>query len=161
VEHKALIEKKQRASETLVATAAEPRARESTYSWATPERDAALAALLSSGVTVKHACGKLGIPVSSYYDRRRCDEPFAVAVHDALSEYEHGLVSRIDAAGNDPKLWKALAFILENRFPKKWGKAARVELTGKDGGPIKVVAVDVVMRVKAALAAADRDDGET
>ena len=34
--------------------------------------------------------------------------------------------------------WRAAAFILERRFPDDYGK--RSEVTGKDGGPVKVEA---------------------
>lgn len=37
--------------------------------------------------------------------------------------------------------WQALAFMLERKWPNKWGKKEKVEAavqhTGKDGGPIQ------------------------
>ena len=44
------------------------------------------------------------------------------------------LVSQITLQA--PKDWRAAAFILERRFPDDYGK--RSEVTGKDGGPVKV-----------------------
>lgn len=35
--------------------------------------------------------------------------------------------------------WRADAWLLERRNPQEYGRATRLELTGKDGGPIEVV----------------------
>ena len=44
------------------------------------------------------------------------------------------LVSQITLQA--PTDWRAAAFLLERRFPDDYGK--RSEVTGKDGGPVKV-----------------------
>ena len=44
------------------------------------------------------------------------------------------LVSQITLQA--PTDWRAAAFLLERRFPEDYGK--RTEVTGKDGGPVKV-----------------------
>ena len=46
------------------------------------------------------------------------------------------LVSQITLQA--PTDWRAAAFLLERRFPDDYGK--RSEITGKDGGPVKVEA---------------------
>jgi hypothetical protein len=54
---------------------------------------------------------------------------------------DHGedqLLQNIINAGKLPQHWQANAWILERRYPHKWGKIDRQEITGKDGGAIVV-----------------------
>lgn len=53
------------------------------------------------------------------------------------SEVLHlGLVTR--AAREDVRQWGAAAWLLERRFPERWGRRDQVEHTGRGGGPIEV-----------------------
>jgi hypothetical protein len=138
------------------------RARGTTPYWCTPDRVDALCVMLSKGITITHACSGLGINRSEFYAWKNADDDFRCRVNAALGEYENSLLARIDAAGNQPKEWKALTWLLEKRFPKKYGDRKRVELTGKNGQPLRVHAsVDIIERVKRAIAAAEQDDGES
>jgi hypothetical protein len=60
---------------------------------------------------------------------------FSDAVKKALAESESADLRRIERAGADQ--WQAAAWRLERRFPDRWGRQ-RVEVTGKDGGPLEV-----------------------
>ena len=61
---------------------------------------------------------------------------FFDAVSRAKADSALRLVSQITLQA--PTDWRAAAFLLERRFPDDYGK--RSELTGKDGGPVKVEA---------------------
>ena len=60
------------------------------------------------------------------------------------------------------KDWKAAAWRLERRAPKRWGYKQRVELTGEEGGPIAlshtfVEALDAVYGPRSSLVEEDGD----
>ena len=59
---------------------------------------------------------------------------FFDAVERAKADSALRLVSQITLQA--PTDWRAAAFMLERRFPDDYGK--RTEITGKDGGPVKV-----------------------
>jgi hypothetical protein len=66
------------------------------------------------------------------------EEPFATfadSVEGALAEAELRDVIRLDKAGDED--WRAVAWKLERRNPKRWGRCEHLELTGADGGPIR------------------------
>ena len=54
----------------------------------------------------------------------------------AIADSAEVLLNQIRVKAYDD--WRAAAFILERRFPDDYGK--RSEVTGKDGGPVKVEA---------------------
>lgn len=61
---------------------------------------------------------------------------FMLRVEEAEANVEHGLVKSLvfdEDARPEDKRW-----FLERRWNKRYGKNARVELTGKDGGPVEV-----------------------
>lgn len=61
---------------------------------------------------------------------------FLEAVETAEAESEAALAARITQAA--PRDWKAAAFILERKYPKRWGKREEVTQTqqGPGGGPV-------------------------
>ena len=59
---------------------------------------------------------------------------FSDTVSRARADSALRLVSQITLQA--PTDWRAAAFLLERRFPDDYGK--RSEVTGKDGGPVKV-----------------------
>jgi hypothetical protein len=63
---------------------------------------------------------------------------FMQAVENAIASSIVEDVAIIRKAGN--KHWQARAWMLERRAPKEWGRQERVEMTGKDGGPIEISA---------------------
>ena len=61
---------------------------------------------------------------------------FVDAVQNAQAAAESedlGLIGKASKSG----AWQASAWRLERKFPNKWGHKARVEVTGKEGEPIK------------------------
>lgn len=79
-------------------------------------------------------------------DREQTDElaTFAVEVRAAESELETSMIAHIRAASEgDRPDWRAAAWLLERRFPDRWGRSTRVEVAGKDGAPILLGGVDL------------------
>ena len=67
-----------------------------------------------------------------------------------------GLIQKAAADGT----WQAAAWYLERSAPKRWGRRANVELTGKDGGAVQVEAVsaeELEAKVREILGGADDD----
>lgn len=59
---------------------------------------------------------------------------FYLDVEEAETSVESTMVGLIIAGSNEDLRW-----FLERRYPRRWGKmATRIEVTGADGGPVKV-----------------------
>lgn len=56
------------------------------------------------------------------------------AIKRAIDYSEASIITQIKAHGK--KQWTALAWLAERRWPKRWAKVERRELSGPDGGPI-------------------------
>jgi hypothetical protein len=68
------------------------------------------------------------------------EEPYASfseALDIAEAEVETTTVGVIEKAAKAGD-WKAAAYLLENRGPRRWSRTTRLEHTGKDGGPIEL-----------------------
>lgn len=81
---------------------------------------------------------------------------FVEAIERAWAESEIRDVHAIGKATEHS--WQAAAWRLERRFPKRWGRQERVEVSGPDGGPI---AVDVQTLDLAKLSTAELQALET
>lgn len=80
---------------------------------------------------------------------------FLQAVKQAQAEAEVKAVELITLAGQ--KTFKALAWRLERKFPERWGRRSRHEITGADGGPVEMRTwLDLY---KELVQEADRDEG--
>lgn len=64
------------------------------------------------------------------------------AVDLALADFEHGAVLGIMKASTTQ--WQAGAWLLERKFPDRYGMRNRTEITGANGGPIQLVDVKVM-----------------
>ena len=76
----------------------------------------------------------------------------------AQADAEQAALLNLNAAAQEPKHWMASAWFLERRFPDRWAKRTKTELTGKDGGPVQhQVAVLMVSpdKLNAAMALAE------
>jgi len=60
---------------------------------------------------------------------------FFSAVKKGLADGEMAAAARINVASQNT--WQAAAWLLERRFPEKWGSRHRLEHTGKNGGPVE------------------------
>ena len=97
---------------------------------------------INAGLTFRLTCARAGVTYTTFYNWLEKGEAaksgvlreFFDAVERAKADSALRLVSQITLQA--PTDWRAAAFILERRFPDDYGK--RSEITGKDGGPVKV-----------------------
>jgi len=113
----------------------------------TQEKQDQLCNFLREGNHIIPACAYTGLGSSTYYKYMAlADEPnppqwaveFADAVKKARAEAELRNVQQIQKAATEPKHWTASAWFLERSYPKRWGRQARLEVTGPEGGPIRL-----------------------
>ena len=86
------------------------------------------------------------------YDWMKADPEFRAIIDDARDAWSRAHVEYVAQAAD----WKARTWLLERRLPKEY--AAMTKHAGHDGGAL-LADVDVLERVRAALARSDKDDG--
>jgi hypothetical protein len=103
----------------------------------TAEVEHRLLQLLQAGVPKKDAAAACGVGESTLYRYQASSESFRSQVEKAESEAvaANTLVVRKAAQAGT---WQAAAWWLERRRPEDWARTERVEVAGKDGGPISV-----------------------
>lgn len=97
-----------------------------------------LLAGLRLGMTRRAASGYAGFGKSTLY-RMLANDPdgtLGTEIEKAEAEAEATYSAIVAQAAADPKNWTAAAWWLERRHPADYAKRERVEMTGKDGGPI-------------------------
>lgn len=115
---------------------------------------------LSAGSSITVACAAVNIKPSTLRYWRKNDEEFDQACKDAWEEgtgvyeetafdrgkngtvkdvYHKGEIVGEEIVHHDTLLLRTL----ERRAPEDWGKASRVELTGANGGPLRVQTLDL------------------
>ena len=110
----------------------------------TPESQEVIVDGINAGLTFRLSCARAGVNPATFYRWLEKGETanvgryseFCDAVSRAKADSALRLVSQITLQA--PMDWRAAAFMLERRFPDDYGK--RTEVTGKDGGPVKVEA---------------------
>jgi hypothetical protein len=110
------------------------------------------------------AAAYAGIAQSTFYHwmERGRNEPdsiyseFMEAVEKAKAQSEVRDVTLIEKAATDGS-WQAAAWKLERKFPQKWGRVTRTEITGAEGKPISVE-VDAKTELKRLLGLSDDSD---
>ena len=108
----------------------------------TPEVQELIVDGINAGLTFGLTCARAGVNPATFYRWLEKGEAaksgvfceFCDTVSRARADSAMRLVSQITLQA--PTDWRAAAFLLERRFPDDYGK--RSELTGKDGGPVKV-----------------------
>jgi len=93
---------------------------------------------LRMGMTRRAASGYAGFSKSTLY-RMLEDDPdgtFGTAIENAEAEAEATYSAIIAREAAIPKNWTAAAWWLERRHPQDYARRERLEMTGKDGGPI-------------------------
>ena len=99
---------------------------------------------INAGLTYGMSCARAGVNPATFYRWLEKGETaksgafreFCDTVSRAKADSAMRLVSQITLQA--PTDWRAAAFMLERRFPDDYGK--RSEITGKDGGPVKMEA---------------------
>ncbi len=121
---------------------------------ANPQKVEDLINNLRLGLYVNQACELTGISLSSYYgwkakaeeiEERDDDNPipadqlfldFLDAVKKARATAEAYHLRNVRDAGETS--WQASAWWLERSAPERWGRRERVEVVGKDEGPLRI-----------------------
>ncbi len=103
---------------------------------------------ITAGLPYDTACALAGITYQTFLNWMRAGEAAesgkffeffeAVKKAEAIAESVH--IANIKNAGKSG-VWQADAWMLERRYPQKWGKKEQIkqEITGESGGPIKFV----------------------
>src|SRR5215211_6194992 len=68
---------------------------------------------------------------------------FAEAVREAEAQAELESLRTIEKAAAEGD-WRARAWVLERRWPQRWGRQTRTEVTGPDGAPVELSGLDVL-----------------
>ena len=133
----------------------------------TPEVQDKIVTALRAGNYQETAARYAGIAEPTFYEwmARGKSEPgsiyseFAEAVEKAKADAEVRDVALIDRAAADGN-WQAAAWKLERKFPNRWGRVNRTEVTGADGGALKVeIDHKAALLDLLGLSDADSDDG--
>ena len=129
----------------------------------TPELTEKICEYLASGCYVCTACALVGISdqtLSNWKQRGEAgEEPylgFVDAIKDAEARAEARAVALVQKAMVDD--WKAAMTWMERKFPDRWSRGERREITGAGGGP---VAHSIIFEVVGGEeAAGEPDSGE-
>lgn len=102
---------------------------------------------LRAGSYQETAARYAGISPKTFYEwmnRGESDDPeqtlfreFREAVERAKADAEIRDLLLIDKAANDGS-WQAAAWKLERKFPHRWGRLQRTEVSGPEGSPLKI-----------------------
>lgn len=111
----------------------------------TPERQQKILNAIRAGAYLETAAAAAGINKVTLHRWLRRGErypdtiysAFSEAVHEALAQAELRDVLTISKAAGDGD-WRAAAWRLERKYPKRWGTVSRTEITGKDGGALQI-----------------------
>jgi hypothetical protein len=111
----------------------------------TPEVQERIITALRAGNYQETAARYAGISEATFYDwmARGREEPgsvfaeFLEAVEKAKSDAEVRDLYLIDQAAQTGS-WQAAAWKLERKFPHKWGRVNRTEISGPEGKPVQV-----------------------
>jgi hypothetical protein len=76
-------------------------------------------------------------------DARGRYREFAEAVRTAEAQAELEALKSIERAAAEGD-WRAKAWILERRFPERWGRQTRHQVSGPDGQPVELRGSDVL-----------------
>lgn len=101
----------------------------------TPEREARLMEALRAGNTRRASCAYAGIDQDTLANWMRKFSDFSDAIEKAEADAEIRNVAIIQKAASES--WQAAGWWLERRRPADYRQ--RQELTGADGGPLKIV----------------------
>ena len=157
-------------SEDSNDSAPKPKGKPGRKTKLTPERQRRIVDAIRAGCYVETAAATSGVTKETLYQWLKRGnkypgtiyEEFVHAVHDATAQAEMRDVLTISKAASEGD-WRAAAWRLERKFPKRWGTVNRTEISGVDGKPIQTVDVTKLSDEQlAAIVSASRHapDGE-
>lgn len=119
----------------------------------TPEREARLLAGYSETGSGNVACARAGISRTTLSRWREADPTLQERIDEALGVWEDSLLQHITVAA--VKSWQAAAWLLERRWPERFGQRQRIEHSTPPGEALNVkhdltddarAALDLVLR---------------
>ena len=75
---------------------------------------------LNTGLSIRSSCNLANISESTYYRWYKENSDFRAAIKKSYAEFEFKALSEIEDQGK--KDWRAIAWILERRYPDGWSK---------------------------------------
>ncbi len=104
----------------------------------TPEVRQRVLAFLRDGNTKRSAALGAGISEDTLQRWERDDAAFAADVRkaEAMAVLRNVQIIQLSAK---TRTWTAAAWWLERKFPDEWARRERIEHTGQDGGPLRIV----------------------
>ncbi len=121
----------------------------------TPEIQAKIVEAITAGNYLETSARYAGVGVATFYtwmskgEGKHAKSPykeFREAVEKARADAEVRNIALIQRTAQEGT-WQAAAWFLERSHPQKWGKRSAVEVTGSDGGAVKLdISVDELER---------------
>jgi hypothetical protein len=121
------------------------------------DRLEAITNALRNGAYIDHAAQAAGISTRTYHgwmERGRTERdrinaglasdpdeaPFVQFLHSVERAQSEAAVDLLGEIANHARngTWQAAAWILERKFPRQWGRFDRSEVTGAEGGPVRL-----------------------
>lgn len=99
----------------------------------TPELEEVILRAIAAGLRPGVAAEVGGVDRTTFERWRKADADFAQTIESAEATFEMHNLQRITRASS--RTWKAAAWILERRFPERWGAKLAI---GGTGEPVKV-----------------------
>ena len=111
----------------------------------TPATHDAIVDAIRTGNYAETAARAAGITSTCYYNwtargreaKQGIYFEFNAAIEKAKAAAEIRDVALIERAATDT--WTAAAWMLERKFPARWGRREKLEVAGDGGGPVKIV----------------------
>ena len=111
----------------------------------TPETHKAIVDAVRAGNYAETAAMAAGITPATFYNwtargreaKQGIYFEFLDAIEKAKASAEIRDVALIERAATDT--WTAAAWMLERKFPARWGRREKLEVAGDGGGPVKIV----------------------
>lgn len=105
-------------------------------------------ALVASGLSFDAVAARLRIGRSTLFEwLKRADEEddatsiyarFAAEVREGEADFEDSMVANVTGEGGKKGEWSRFSWMLERRFPSRYGAKQRIEHSGPEGGAIQV-----------------------
>lgn len=128
----------------------DPRGRKTLYK---PEYDDLVIEWGAEGKSMAWMCAELSISKQTIFDWRKANPSFDEAMHIARLKsqqwWEDIGQANMNTMGFQCSVWGKS---MSSRFPDDWRENKGVELTGANGGPVEVAAIDATKLSTEALA---------
>lgn len=96
---------------------------------------------LLEGVPMEPACVLAGVSHWSIRDAIAREDADARPIVEALAAHEADLSKSLVVHAKGGTQHRGCLDVLERRFPKRWHQSSKVEVVGKDDGPIETTTV--------------------